>query len=74
MTMRRTVMVLVLGALAAAVAAPPAAAQQSAGADTSSLPAGFGTLRQDDIAVKLQVNALQVKVLPLDETVIRTLS
>jgi len=55
-----------------ALAATPAGAQR--GADTTSLPAGFGTLRQDDIAVRVQVNALQVRVLPLDETVIRTLS
>lgn len=48
---------------------PPAAA-----GDTSSLPAGLGTLRQDDLALKVQVNALQVRVVPLDETVIRTLS
>jgi hypothetical protein len=47
---------------------------QSAAADTAALPAGFGSLRQDDIAVKLQAGALQVRVLPLDETVIRTLS
>ncbi len=56
-----------------ALASPSARAQQPA-ADTGSLPAGFGTLRQDDIAVKVQFNALQVRVLPLDETVIRTLS
>jgi hypothetical protein len=64
----RVLTVLALAVLAAA----PARAQQ--GADTTSLPAGFGTLRQDDIAVRVQVNALQVRVLPLDERVIRTLS
>lgn len=52
----------------------PATARAQQAADTSSLPAGFGTLRQDDVAVRLQYNALQVKVLPLDEAVIRTLS
>jgi hypothetical protein len=67
--MRRALMMLVLGALPSV-----AASQQAAGADTSSLPAGYGTLRQDDIAVRLQYNALQVKVLPLDETVLRALS
>ncbi len=50
------------------------ASAQEPGADTLSLPAGLGTLRQDDIAVKVQFNALQVRVLPLDESVIRTLS
>ncbi len=59
--------------LTLALAAPLARGQQAV-ADTSSLPAGFGTLRQDDIAVKVQSNALQVRVLPLDESVIRTLS
>jgi hypothetical protein len=54
--------------------AAPAARAQRAGADTAALPVGFGSLRQDDIAVKVQYNALQVRVLPLDETVIRTLS
>jgi hypothetical protein len=57
----------------AALLAPTARAQQAA-VDSASLPAGFGTLRQDDIAVKVQFNALQVRVLPLDESVIRTLS
>ena len=56
-----------------ALLAPTARAQEAL-ADTLSLPAGFGTLRQDDIAVKVQFNALQVRVLPLDESVIRTLS
>jgi hypothetical protein len=66
---------LVSGALASAALSSPAYAQRTnAPADTVSLPAGFGTLKQDDIAIKVQYNALQVRVLPLDETVIRTLS
>jgi hypothetical protein len=56
-----------------ALAATPTRAQQPA-ADTTSLPAGLGTLRQDDIAVRVRYNALQVRVLPLEESVIRTLS
>ncbi len=55
------------------LAAPTVRAQETR-ADTLTLPAGFGTLRQDDIAVKVYFNALQVRVLPLDESVIRTLS
>lgn len=67
--------VLGIASIGLALAAGNARAQQPANAaDTVSLPAGFGTLRQDDIAIKLQVGALQVRVLPLDETVIRTLS
>lgn len=38
------------------------------------VPPGFGTLRQDDIAIKLGLPGLQVRVLPLDETVTRLLS
>jgi hypothetical protein len=38
------------------------------------VPPGFGSLRQDDIAVRLQVQGLQVRALPLDETIIRLLS
>ena len=38
------------------------------------MPAGFGTLRQDDIAIKLQLADVLVKLTPLDESVIRTLS
>ena len=38
------------------------------------IPAGYGTLRQDDIAVQVQTLGLLVKVMPLEESVIRTLS
>lgn len=66
---------LVAWSLMIAVAAPWARAQQpGAATDTAALPAGLGTLRQDDIAVRVQFNALQVRVLPLEESVIRTLS
>jgi hypothetical protein len=37
-------------------------------------PAGYGTLRQEDIAIRLRSAALQIRVLPLDERVIRLLS
>lgn len=55
------------------VAAAPAHAQDTT--DVQDLPpAGYGTLRQEDIAVHLQTATLQIKVLPLDERVIRLLS
>ena len=38
------------------------------------IPAGYGSLRQDDVAIKLQSTSLQVRLIPLDESVIRTLS
>lgn len=51
---------------------PPAAAQQ---AGTEQLPpAGFGTLRVDDIALLFETGNLRIRVLPLDEGVIRLLS
>lgn len=66
---------LLVSTIAIALAARPCGAQQAGTiADTVSFPAGFGTLKQDDIAVRVQFNALQVRALPLDETVIRTLS
>ena len=46
-------------------------------ADTGSaglVPAGFGTLRQDDIALKIPLDNVAVRMIPLDESVIRTLS
>ena len=70
MTRRGTSLVC---SLMLAIAAWPASAQL-ASADTTTLPAGFGTLRQDDIALKVQLGALQVRMIPLDESVIRTLS
>ncbi len=51
------------------------AAAPSASADTTALiPAGLGSLRQEDIAMRLTVQSLQVRVIPLDENFIRTLS
>jgi hypothetical protein len=43
---------------------------QAAGAPEL-VPAGFGTLRQDDISVTLRAGAVQVRVTPLAEWVIR---
>ena len=53
--------------------APPAAAS----ADTTGsalVPAGFGSLRQDQTSVSLQLPDVIVRLTPLDESVIRTLS
>lgn len=38
------------------------------------IPPGFGTLHQDDISIVLQPENVRVSALPLDESVIRTLS
>jgi hypothetical protein len=61
------------GAPASSLPAAPAASV----ADTTGgalVPAGLGSLRQDDIAIKLQLPDVLVKLTPLDESVIRTLS
>jgi hypothetical protein len=60
-------------------ALPPTASRDSAAAtrdtiaDPTLIPAGLGSLRQDDIAIRIDINQLQVKAIPLDESVIRTL-
>lgn len=41
---------------------------------TELIPAGFGQLRQDDIALKLQLPDVMVSLMPMDENVIRALS
>lgn len=49
----------------------------SARADTAAatmIPAGYGTLRQDDVAIRLEPNSVVVKLIPLDEAVIRTMA
>ncbi|MEO6878255.1 MAG: hypothetical protein ABI205_07230 [Gemmatimonadaceae bacterium] len=38
------------------------------------VPAGFGTLKQDDIAIVLQANNVRITAIPLDEPVLRTLA
>jgi hypothetical protein len=38
------------------------------------VPAGYGSLRQEDIAIRVYRGGLQVQAIPLDETIIRVLS
>lgn len=62
-------------ALLGCAAVTPLVAQDSALTLAEDIPpAGFGTLRQDDIALRLQAENIRVRVLPLDERVIRLLS
>lgn len=70
---------LILAAVAAC--SPPSATRGVAVApiveDTSAragIPAGFGSLRQDEIAVRLEPQGLIVRAIPLDESVIRLLT
>jgi hypothetical protein len=53
-------------------AAPTPARAQQAGTDAPP-PAGFGTLRLDDIALLFETSDLRIRVVPLDERVIRLL-
>jgi hypothetical protein len=41
---------------------------------TTELPVGFGTLHQEDIALRIQLPSVLVRAIPLDESVIRVLS
>jgi hypothetical protein len=43
-----------------------------AGSEGTEVPAGFGTLRQDDVSIDLRHGELQIKITPLDESVTRT--
>ena len=89
MSARRGRYAAVLLATALATAAPasglaaqvrpatPPAGQAAVGdtLDPNWVPTGFGTLRQDDIALKVSpANGLQVRAIPLDERIIRLLS
>jgi hypothetical protein len=40
----------------------------------ANIPVGFGTLRQDDIAIRLELQGLIVRAIPLDESLIRLLT
>ena len=54
--------------------AEPAAAMQDDTIGVSLIPPGYGTLHQDEIAIKMQYDGVQVKLIPLDESVIRVLA
>jgi hypothetical protein len=40
----------------------------------ANIPVGYGTLRQDDIAIRLELQGLIVRAIPLDENLIRLLT
>jgi hypothetical protein len=71
-----------LGLLLCGACAPATTADGSASAPSSAVvavtdtmvPAGFGTLRQDEVTVSIRSGAVLVKVTPLDEVVIRLLA
>lgn len=83
--MRKASLLVALLALTACVSAnvvpaqvPPPGGVAGTAADTldpAFVPAGFGSLRQDDIALKISPSSgLQVRAIPLDERILRLLS
>lgn len=53
---------------------PPARLVAQAATPNDTVPAGFGSLHRDDIALRFATDQLQLQVLPLDERVIRLLA
>lgn len=78
--MTRLAALLIAGGVIVACA-PPSGSNATAVApileDTTAragIPAGFGSLRQDEIAIRLEPQGLIVRAIPLDESVIRLLT
>jgi hypothetical protein len=69
---KQAVALLCALSLAGTAAAQGAASKPAAG--DSLIPPGYGTLRQDQIAIRVQINGLTVSAIPLEEGVIRTLA
>ena len=65
---------LVIGLGVLASLASVARGQDSASAQGDLPPVGFGTLNQDDIAVTLRQEDLEIRVVPLDERILRLLA
>ena len=72
---------LILATVGIAACSPPSGAPRIAVApvieDTTAragIPAGYGSVRQDEIAIRLEPQGLIVRAIPLDETVIRLLT
>jgi len=84
--MRRSDLVLCGGGIlllsACATTTPAASAQQTTtltpiaedSTGKSSVPVGYGTLRQDDIAIRMELPGLILRAIPLDENLIRLLT
>src|SRR5690606_23397932 len=60
--------------LALLLAAPAVLVAQDAGNDGDLLPVGMGSLSQDDLAVRLRTESLEIRFVPLDERMIRLLA
>lgn len=70
----RALIPFMVAAVAASAAAPAALIAQEAATrnEKARIPAGHGTLKQDEFTVQLRSGPLLVKVTPLSEAVIRT--
>jgi hypothetical protein len=62
--------------LAVSVCSAPVFAQETAGGTQQPglPPAGYGTLRQEDVGVELGTSTFAIRILPLDESIIRLLA
>lgn len=75
-----TALSVVVSFAACATGAPAAAGQGTPPPITddttgrASVPVGYGSLRQDDIAIRLELQGLIVRAIPLDENLIRLLT
>ena len=58
----------------AGTTSPPISDRSRDSVGTGLVPAGFGSLKQDDISIRLQLRGLLVRATPLDESVIRLLA
>lgn len=67
--MNRTCLLTLVGLVPSTLAAQVGPAQQR-----DLPPAGFGTLRQEDVAIRLQAENVVISLLPLDERVTRLLA
>lgn len=61
-------------ALVAQAGSADTAARRVATSASGLIPAGFGTLRNEDVAIVVQVQGLTARAVPLDEAVIRALA
>lgn len=55
-------------------ASPATATPASEEREQGIIPAGLGSLKQDDIGLRVSLGGLDVRAIPLDESIIRTLS
>jgi hypothetical protein len=74
MTIARAVAVVVLTSAACSPATRLGAQVTRPSTPGDTVPAGFGSLRRDDIVLRFATDQLQLQILPLDERVIRLLA